>query len=194
MRPTAPVAVLLTAALTAGCAGPGAVARADLKTRIDIQYGRVDEVEQVALESAAGKAAVLGGVVGALSSRRRLLGAAVGAVAAGATTAVLEGAHQGYAYTVRMEDGRMIKVVVDHGDIAAGQCVAVEQGRTTNVRLVSPNHCRPEHRAVVAEPEVAAQAQHHASVCDAATEAVLAAKTDAEVELAAKKARAVCGH
>lgn len=194
MRTTTSFLAAALALLAAGCATGGA-ARADLRTTIQIQYGRVEEVEQVALVSKVGQSAVIGGIVGALASRRhRLAGAAVGAAAGGALTAVSEGAQTAFGYTVRMESGQVIKVVVDHGDIPAGQCVAVEQGRTTNVRLVSPAHCRPGAGPAAAAPEVLAEAQQDASACHAAKEAALAATTTEQFDLLEKKARLVCGH
>jgi hypothetical protein len=171
------------------------VSRQDLKTPIQIQYGRVDEVEKVRVESQAGTNAIIGGVVGALVNKNnRLAGAAVGAGAAGLATAVAEGVHEAFAYSVRLDTGAMIKVIVDHGDVAVGQCVAVEQGRTANVRVVSPGHCRPEYAAAGLPPDVASRALDHASACDQAKEAVLAAATAQELDLLAQKARIVCGH
>jgi hypothetical protein len=195
MRLHAAVSTLLIAGLGTGCA-TGATSRADVRRTIDIQYGRVDEVEQVQIESGAGKAAIVGGVIGALTSRRHLLGAAVGAGAAGVTTAAVEGPHQGFAYTVRMDGGRMIKVVVDHGDVAVGQCVAVEQGGTPNVRAVSPEHCPAGVRAPgvpAAPPAANAEIQRQAAACQEIHDAVLAAKSAEELDLLEKKARIVCG-
>lgn len=197
MRTTTPTAAALLALLglaASGCATGGA-SRADLRTTIQIQYGRVEEVEQVAVESKAGQSAVIGGIIGALANHRnRLAGAAVGAAAGGVITAVSEGSHTAFGYTVRMESGQMIKVMVDHGDIPAGQCVAVEQGRTTNVRLVSPTHCRPDSAPAVSASEVREEAQRDAGACHAAKEAALAATTTAQFDLLEKKARLVCGH
>lgn len=181
-------------ALSAGCA-TGNVSRTDLNSQIQVQYGRVDEIEPVQVGSNAATNAILGGVVGALVSRKhRLAGAAIGAAGAGAVTAVAEGDRSAFAYTVRLESGAVTKVIVDHGDVAVGQCVALEQGRSANLRVVSPGHCRPEYAAVAAAPDVQARALEHASACDTAKEAVVAARDDAELELAAKKARVVCGH
>lgn len=187
-------AVSLLLALATGCA-TGNVSRADLHAQIQVQYGRVDEVEPVTLESNALGNAVIGGVVGALVGRKnRLAGAAIGAAGAGAVTAVAEGNRAAFAYTVRLESGAVTKIVMDHGDVTVGQCVAVEQGRSANLRVVSPGHCRPEYSAVAATPDVQARAHEHASACDAAKDAVVAATTEAELDLAAKKARVVCGH
>lgn len=193
--PTASAALLALLGLAASGCATGGASRADVRTSIQIQYGRVDEVEQVQLESKVGQSALLGGIVGALASRRHhLAGAVVGAAAGGAITAVSEGASTAFGYTVRMESGQIVKVVVDHGDIGVGQCVAVEQGRTTNVRLVSPSHCRPDARAAHAAPEVQAEAQEDAGACHAAKEAALAATTTEQFDLLEKKARLVCGH
>lgn len=192
---TTAAALLALLGLTASGCATGGASRADLKTTIQIQYGRVEEVEQVAIESKAGQSAVIGGIIGALANKRhRLAGAAVGAAAGGVITAVAEGSHTAYGYTVRMESGQVIKVLVDHGDIPAGQCVAVEQGRTTNVRLVSPTHCRPGAAPAAAAPEVQAEAQQDADACHVAKEAALAATTTEQFDLLEKKARLVCGH
>jgi hypothetical protein len=124
----------------------------------------VDEVERVRVESQAGENAITGGIVGALANKDdRLAGAAVRTGAAGLATAVAEGVHEAFAYSVRLWTGARIKVIVDHGDVAVGPCVAVEQGRTGNVRVVSPGHCRAEYGAASAAPEVASQALAHAS-------------------------------
>jgi outer membrane lipoprotein SlyB len=188
----------LAALLATGCA-TGGVSRADMKTSIQIQYGRVDEVEKVAVDSNAGGSAILGGIIGAVVDRKhRLAGAAIGAGAAGAATYLAEGSHEAFAYTIRMDSGQMTKVIVGHGDIAVGQCVALEQGRTANVRVVSAGHCRSDNvaaaAAAAADPEIQARAQDHAAACDRAKEAVLAAETPDAVDLAARKARIVCGH
>jgi hypothetical protein len=182
------------AALATGCA-TGGVSRADLKTAIDIQYGVVDQVEQTTVESQAAGNAILGGVIGAVASRKhRLAGAAVGAASAGLLTAAAEGSRQAFAYTVRLESGRVLKVIVEHGEIAAGQCVAVEQGRSANLRLVSPGHCRAAASVAARSPEVAQEAQADAEACHQAKEQVLAATTEQETTLWAQKARILCGH
>lgn len=189
------IALLALAGLAAAGCATGGASRADLRTSIQIQYGRVEEVERVALESHVGQSAVLGGLVGALVNKRnRLAGAAVGAAAGGVLTAVSEGSSTAFGYTVRIESGQVVKVVVDHGDIEVGQCVAVEQGRTTNVRLVTPTHCRQGSTVAAASPEVRDAALDHAAACHEAKEAALAATTTEAFDLLERKARLVCGH
>lgn len=212
MRPTALIAALALLGATA-CATGGA-SRADLRTRITIQHGRVMEVEAVKLESQAGKNAAIGGIFGALVGGRRnlLAGAAVGAAVGGATTAIAEGSQTAFGYTLRLESGELTKVMVEHGDVAVGQCVAVETGRTTNLRAVSDERCRgaaaaPAQAAAQAQAaqadaqafaeaqaKSAAQAQAEAEACNAAREAALAATTKEDFDLLERKAKLACGH
>lgn len=189
-----PVTLAPLALLASACATRG-VPRAELRTAFDVQYGLVDEVEELEVASAAGSAAVAGGVVGALAVKKhRVAGAAGGAAGAALVTAMLEGSRRAFAYTVRLDAGRTVKVVVDHGDVALGQCVAVEQGRSANVRVVSPGHCRQESRAASSTEEVRREALADAEACHTAKEALLAATTAEEATLWEHKARLLCGH
>jgi hypothetical protein len=187
--------LLLAAALLPACAGPNTVSKADLRSAFDVQYGIVDTVEAAEVESSAGSAAVMGGVVGAVAVRKnRLAGAAGGAVGGALLAALLEGNRKAFAYTVRLDAGRTVKVIVDHGDLKAGQCVAVEQGRSANVRGVSPGHCHADGQVASRSLEVQQGAQADAGACHDAKEAVLAAQTADQLQLAEQKARILCGH
>jgi hypothetical protein len=187
--------VLVTLLFALSACAAGGVPRAEMKSAFDIQYGLVDEVEQLQAESAAGSAALAGGVVGALVSKKhRLAGAAGGAAGAGLLTMLAEGDRRVFAYTIRLDSGRTVKVVVDHGDLAVGQCVAFELGRSANVRVVSPGHCQQASRVASRSEDVQGRAQDDAEACHAAKQAVLAATTEEQTALWEHKARVLCGH
>lgn len=118
--------------------------RVDRNVTIEVGYGRVVDVEQVKLKSKAASGAAVGGIAGLAAAHGdtgdNLAGAAVGAAVGALLTQALT-KHKAEALTVERLDGAVVKVVMDHADAVVGDCVAIEEGRTTNVRRVSPEMC-----------------------------------------------------
>lgn len=162
---------------------------------IQINYGTVIELETVKLKSQAGGGAVMGGLIGAATSGKHHRGkhAAEGALAAGLLTALVE-KKKANAYSVNLISGATIKVVTEQSGIRAGDCVAVEQGSLTNIRVVSPSFCTHPDQTVNHEPIVHAHIQTEAAECHAAKNMALKASTEEELEVAARKVEIFCGH
>ena len=180
--------------LVAGCeTSSGGVSRDNQNVPISISYGKVTNVEQVDLQSDVGKSAtlgaILGGVIG-LAAGRNVAGAAAGAGAGallgGVTQKVREGSSKAMSYTVRKQSGGEIKVVTDDTHLVTDDCVAVETGRTTNLRRVSNEMCGPTLNHPV-EQQLRSIHQEDAEACDAAKQALLAAESDRDVDAAIKK-------
>jgi outer membrane lipoprotein SlyB len=178
-------------AVLAGCANQG-VSRQDVNQTINIQYGTIENVEQVKLQSNAAGGAVTGSILGAVIADNSLEGAIIGAFAGGAVTAAAEGKNTANSYTVKLLNNTEVKVVTGAGNLRVGDCVAVEQGKTANIRDASPVHCEHAGHPGVTDPDVTANAQSEASACHNARQLALEAKTDEELDFATKKIRALC--
>ena len=187
--------------LLAGCeTSSGGVSRADQNVPINISYGQVTNAEQVDLKSDVGKSATLGAIFGGvigLATGQNVAGAAAGAGAGallgGVTQKVSEGSSKAMSYTVRKKSGGEIKVVTDDSHLVAGDCVAVETGRTTNLRRVSNEMCGATLNHPV-EQQLRSMHQEDAQACDAAKQDLLAADSDQDVDAAIKKVRVLCKH
>ena len=171
-----------------------AVSRSSLNSSIDINYGIVERVERTKIDSSAGKGAVMGGVIGAATSghHHRAQHALTGALAAGILTAIIEGKRDAYVYLIETTDGGEKKIITEQGGIREGDCVSVEEGRTTNVRRVPGVHCEHHGHDVMQEPIVEAKAHEGAAECHAAKQMALKADTEAEVDIALKKVQVFC--
>jgi uncharacterized Zn-finger protein len=162
---------------------------------IQIDYGVVEKVENVKLDSNLGKGVVAGGMIGAGTSGKhdRAKHAAEGAAAVALLTAIAEGKRKVHSYQVKLTSGSIVKIVNEGSGIDAGDCVSIEQGKTANIRRVSSVYCEePEHEALH-HPHVYAAAYEDAAECHAAKEIALHAKTEKEVDIALKKVRVFCG-
>ncbi len=162
---------------------------------IQIDYGVVERVENVKLDSNMGKGVVAGGMIGAGTSGKhdRAKHAAEGAAAMAILTAIAEGKRKAHSYQIKLISGSVVKIVIENGGIDEGDCVSVEQGKTANIRRVSSVYCEePEHESLHHHPHVHAAAYEDAAECHTAKEIALHAKTEKEVDLALKKVRAFC--
>jgi outer membrane lipoprotein SlyB len=162
-----------------------------------IFYGTVIGAEPVQLDTrkATGGGALVGGLVGlAIESGRgheeKVSGAAAGALLGGVMSKHAAGKHKAAAYTVKLNDGTTVKIVQDATDIAKGNCVAVEQGSTSNVRKVSDQMCT----AGPHQTDAAVKASHSqdAQECDAAKQELLKATSNDKAALAEKKVQILC--
>ena len=185
---------------TVGCAnGPNTVSRGTLNTLIDISHGKVTEISPVELESNAAIGTVIGGLVGLFVTRGRafstqVAGTAGGAALGGLGTRALEGSGRANAYTVRRLDGSTVEVITEPTGLRVGDCVAIEEGKTTtNLRHVSDILCESP-AAHPADAELARIQMSEATACDAAKQSILDASTESELEGAIRKARVLCEH
>lgn len=189
-RLNSPLFVLaLTALLIAAFATPGfAQSRRDKNQIITVDYGTVIGIERVKLKSDAGKGAVVGGLIGLAASggKKRGKRAATGAVIGGVGTRVVQGSGEAFEYTMRLVSGSTVKMITDQTGMRMGDCVSVEQGRSGNIRRVSSAHCES------ADSVPTADHQQEANSCAVAKDAIMAAETDADLNLAIKKARVIC--
>ena len=181
--------VLLVAA-TAGCESQSF----RVGQRTSVQFGTVQHVEQVPLQSDAAAGAVIGGTLGLLSSgggrnapRNALLGAAVG----GAGTAAVQGNRTAIAYTVTMLDGSTTRIISDQSEIRVGDCVAIERaGQTNNIRREPSAYCAAGNQQALAAVQNEAQAL--AAHCEAAKDELVKATTPEAVETATRKVHLLC--
>ena len=193
MNKTFFMTALLSTLLSASLFTTGAVQAA---TIMSVSYGTITGVNQQASDTSGGAAggAVLGGLVGLASGRgqsrsnralRSLGGAAVGR-AAGRTMA--QGTDM--VFTVDLVRGGTVRVVMDSGNFARGDCVAVEQGGpSANLRRVSSEFCF--NNAAVPQQYKAA-IQREADQCAQAKERLLDAKTEEEINTAAMVMNILC--
>jgi outer membrane lipoprotein SlyB len=162
--------------------------------RATIQFGTVQHVEEVPLQSDAPAGALIGGALGLVTSgggrnapRNALLGAAVGGVG----TAAIQGNRKGISYTVRMLDGSTTRIISDQSEIRVGDCVAIERaGETNNIRREPSAYCAQENQGAIAavQQETEAAAEH----CEAAKEELVRATTPEAVDTASRKMSLLC--
>ena len=191
--------MIVVIAALAGLAGSGYAQEAtvgDRNTVIAVRYGTVLETEDVKLKgTAAGKGAVFGGLVGMAaghnqSGKNQRTSAAAGAALGAIIARAAEGSHKAEGYTIRMTSGEVIKVIQDHGDIRVGDCVSVEQGRTTNVRHVASELCGGPQ--LHSDPAVAEHHANQADACQQAKDQFLAANDEESIAVAEKKVKILC--
>ena len=157
-----------------------------------IRFGIVRNVQQVPLQSDAAAGAMVGGTIGLIAGGRRpARNAVLGAAAGGVATAAAQGNRTGFAYTVELNDGSIVRIVSDQREIRAGDCVAIEQvGQTSNIRREPAGFCARENaQAVQAVHEVTAAA---AARCEAAKEELVMAGTPEAIDLATRKIDLLC--
>jgi hypothetical protein len=164
---------------------------------VTVHHGVVVNAEQVELQSAAGKGALLGGAIGyatasGKSKSKKWRNAIIGAGIGGAATAKAEKGVTVIAYTVDTKGGK-IQVATDQTEIRVGDCVAVEQsGDTANIRRVSSTLCDPAAEKVINDKDIQAEMQEEANECLQAKQSLLAAETIEQIEVAKTKISILC--
>jgi len=155
---------------------------------VAIRHGTVIEARSVDLQAEAGRGAMVGGLAGyamssGRSSSRRARNAILG------TASPSGRSMQGMQYTVETGAGKIV-IVSDQGQIAVGDCVAVENAGTgsANIRRASSALCESPDVTAATERNL----QDEAAACVAAKDAVLAADTDEDVSAAIRAARIAC--
>ena len=155
-----------------------------------VGYGKITAVKPTKVEDTKAQVggALVGGVIGLISGRghsgsNQVLRAGGGGLA-GQQVAKLASSKQAYEYTILM-GGSTTTVVTDEAGLRVGDCVAVERGTYTNLRLVADAQCLPKARPAPA-------ATRDANACTAAKNEVVKAQTDADFDRAERKMRLLC--
>lgn len=188
------IMAMITGAMLVGCAATDPNTGASKNSIISVQYGVVQQVEQVNLDPSTGRNALIGGGLGALAASGHSATSQVGAAAAGALIGALiakETAGTGERYTVALASGASVAVVTEHHDIAAGDCVSIEQGKHVNIRRVSPVMCSTP----TSHPSYSSMNQSYAdesAECHRAKEKLLQATTSEATDIAYRQMRALC--
>ena len=155
---------------------------------VDIAYGWVKAVEEVAEDDNVASGALVGGLLGAVVGGRDP-GLNRGVVAGAAAGAAVDYAGQDthFVYTVKLTaSGERVNVATEQDGIRMGDCVSLERGDHVNIRPVSSVHC---------ESPAESPPEHHtdmASHCNAATTELVEAKTDEAIQAAVQKVRVLC--
>jgi hypothetical protein len=162
--------------------------------RTTIQFGTVQHIEQVPLQSDAAAGALIGGAIGLAASggsRATPRNTILGAVTGGAATAAAQGNRTGIAYTVGTLDGSTVRIISDQSEIRVGDCVAIERvGETNNIRREPSAYCARDNQQAVetVQQETEAAAAH----CEAAKEELVKASTPEAVDSASRKVNLLC--
>lgn len=181
----------------------------DVAAQVRVQYGRITNVQSVTVTDPGSRAVgtLVGGGIGLAtgsgqsSSNRALRG--LGGAAAGRAVGTAAGNSQAFEYTVLIDGTQTVRLVSDQAGKRVGDCVAVEQGQFSNIRLVPDARCVPRAAAAPAAapakaapapaPAVTAADTQAASACEQAKTQVLAANTDEEFGVAERRMRLLCG-
>jgi hypothetical protein len=190
----------LAAVATLGIAGAA-------EAQVRVQYGRITNVTTTTVTDTTSQnvGTLVGGGIGLVSgsgqsgSNRALRG--IGGAAAGRGIGTLAGRSQAFEYTVLVDGMTTVRIVSDQAGKRVGDCVAVEQGQFSNIRLVPDSRCAPRAQPAAAKaapppaPKAAPVAADvkQASACEQAKDQVLAANTDEEFNIAERRMRLLCG-
>ena len=181
-------------ALLTGCAGTTPFTGSSVNSLIAIEYGTIEQVQEIKLKANYGSGVLLGGGIGALaamhySGTTEAL-AAVGGALLGALVAK-ERAGTAEQYTIKLVNGNTVSIVSEAHDLVAGDCVAVEQGKHANLRRVDPQMCNTPSPETT-YPRSHAAEQQAAVDCAAAKQDMLKATTEQEATVAYQKMKALC--
>ncbi len=189
-----PLAVMATSLLFAGLASAQRSGQS-----MSVQTGVVVAAQAVNLQSAAGRGAVVGGVVGLAatssnrSSSRRARNAAIGAGTGALISRRAQGSLDGMQYTIETGPGSRIVVVTDQTQVRVGDCVNVEQAGsgTANVRRVSESLCDAVFDNQVDE-ELQTYMTREADACLQAKDRLMDAESDDAFEVAMRRVNFFC--
>ena len=170
---------------------------ADAQSRV--QYGRITNVVPTTVNNSTAQnvGTLVGGGVGLATgsgqsgSNRALR--SLGGAAAGRGVTTLATRSQAFEYTVLIGGRTTTRIISDQAGKRIGDCVAIEQGQFSNIRLVSDARCTPIPGSASA-PAVAAPVEvEAASACEQSKMQVLNADTDEAFTLAERRMRLLCG-
>jgi hypothetical protein len=167
---------------------------------MSVQTGVVIAAQAVNLQSAAGRGAAIGGVVGLAttssnrSTSRRLRNTAIGAGTGALIARGAQGNLDGMQYTIEVGPGSQIIVVTDQTQVRVGDCVNVEQAGsgTANVRRVSEARCEAVFAGDPMDDELQAYMTREADMCLQAKERLMEAETDEAFETAMRRVKFLC--
>lgn len=167
---------------------------------MSVQTGVVIAAQAVNLQSAAGRGAAVGGVVGLAttssnrSTSRRIRNTAIGAGTGALIARSAEGSLDGMQYTIEVGPGSQITVVTDQTEVRVGDCVNVEQAGsgTANVRRVSEARCEAVFAGDQVDEELQAYMTREADMCLQAKERLMEAETDAAFDVAKRRVSFLC--
>lgn len=170
---------------------------ADRNHRISIEHGKVVNIERVEIKSKAGKGALFGGLLGVASQHGHsgndiAAGAAVGAIVGALIGKASSGHKYAHAIYIRTLDGQEIKVVSEQENLRVGDCVTVESGKHTNVRVESQYVCSPATDDYRSADEMKAYHGSEASACATAKERLLNADKSEDLQNLAYKVQVIC--
>jgi len=178
-------------------AGPASAQRSGQS--MSVQTGVVVAAQAVNLQSAAGRGALVGGVVGYAttssrqSSSRRARNTAIGAGTGALISRRAQGSLDGMQYTVETGPGSRIVVVTDQTQVRVGDCVNVEQAGsgTANVRRVSESLCDAVFDNQVNE-EMQTYMTREADACLQAKDRMMDAESDEAFDIAKRRVQFFC--
>jgi hypothetical protein len=167
---------------------------------MSVQTGVVIAAQAVNLQSAAGRGAAIGGVVGLAttssnrSTSRRIRNTAIGAGTGALIARGAQGNLDGMQYTVEVGPGSRITVVTDQTQVRVGDCVNVEQAGsgTANVRRVSEALCESLFAGDTVDEELQTYMNREADMCLQAKERLMEAETDEAFETAMRRVKFLC--
>jgi hypothetical protein len=167
---------------------------------MSVQTGVVIAAQAVNLQSAAGRGAAIGGVVGLAttssnrSTSRRIRNTAIGAGTGALIARGAQGNLDGMQYTIEVGPGSQIIVVTDQTQVRVGDCVNVEQAGsgTANVRRVSEARCEAVFAGDTVDDELQAYMTREADMCLQAKERLMEAESDEQFEVAMRRVGFLC--
>ena len=177
-----------------GCASTTPGTGSSRNQVISVQYGTVENVQQVAMAPSYGASSLIGGALGLLATGGRSNLTKVAGTAAGAGLGALvakETAGTAERFTVRLVNNSTIDIVLENQDVRVGDCVSVEQGTHANLRRVSSVLCSTP-ASHPAYSSMNAETMRESSDCVAAKQELLKAATTEQTDIAYKKMRAFC--
>lgn len=178
----------------AGCASTDPVTGSTRNEVISVQYGTVENIQQVAMAPDYGAGSVIGGALGLLATMGHSGASQVGGAAVGAGLGALvakETAGTGEKFTVRLVNNSTIDIVTESQGIALGDCVSIEQGQHANIRRVSSVMCTTPPSDPAYAPMNAANVQE-SQECQEVKRELLNATTEQATNIAYKKMHAFC--
>ena len=185
----------LTVAITlVGCASTDPVTHTPRNEIVSVQYGRIENIQQVAMAPDYGAGAVIGGALGLLATSTRSGASQVAGAAAGAGLGALvarETAGSAEKFMVRLVNNSTIDIVTENQDLALGDCVSIEQGQHANIRRVSTVMCSTPASDPAYQPMNNSAVQESAQ-CLQAKQELMQATTMEQTDIGYKKMRAFC--
>jgi outer membrane lipoprotein SlyB len=196
-RALAAIAALLAMTLV-GCASNQPATRsthnAASKVATSVQYGRIEDIQQVVAAPNYAAGALIGGALGLLVTANHSSASQVAGTVAGAGLGALvakETAGSAEKFTVRLVNNSTVDIVSENQDIQLGDCVAVEQQQHVNIRRVSSVMCSTP-TSDPAYQLINNSALQESAQCQEAKLELLNANTTDQTEIGYKKMRAFC--